>query len=183
MVNVEEISRYIGARTQDPSLTTDILRISALAKAHLHKRHIYRRLPITEPSLAFIHSSATLTRHLATAHSVIIIAATLGHDLDALARRLAATSARDALILQGYGAATIEDYLDTCEDEIRQTLAPSERLLQRYSPGYGDLPLSAQHDISHILSHLPTIIHFTASGMMLPTKSVTAVIGITNDNP
>ena len=52
-------------------------------------------------------------------------------------------------------------------------------LRPRFSPGYGDLPLSCQPDFCRVLEAEKTVgITLTESFLMMPSKSVTAVIGV-----
>jgi cobalamin-dependent methionine synthase I len=89
------------------------------------------------------------------------------------------TSGADALIVQAVGAALIERHMDAVEDEIRAELAPGESLLTRYSPGYGDFPLEAQRSILALLDTPRKIgVSLTDSLLMVPSKSVSAVIGV-----
>ena len=49
----------------------------------------------------------------------------------------------------------------------------------RFSPGYGDLPLDLQKDISRILNMPKEIgVSLTQTLLMTPSKSVTALIGL-----
>ena len=51
----------------------------------------------------------------------------------------------------------------------------------RFSPGYGDLPLSLQREISRILNMPKEIgVSLTDTMLMTPSKSVTALIGVSS---
>ena len=55
-------------------------------------------------------------------------------------------------------------------------------LTMRYSPGYGDLDISANRDILNVLdAHRKIGVTVTNTGIMIPRKSVVALIGITNE--
>ena len=72
----------------------------------------------------------------------------------------------------------------TCVDDFNEWVRGEEAvkgnlLSPRYSPGYGDVPLSVQKDICRELDCAKTVgITLTESLLMIPEKSVTAVIGI-----
>ncbi|MBQ7900373.1 MAG: vitamin B12 dependent methionine synthase, partial [Clostridia bacterium] len=54
----------------------------------------------------------------------------------------------------------------------------------RYSPGYGDFPIQAQLDIIPALNCEKKIgLTVTDSALMIPHKSVTAIIGVFADKP
>ena len=53
----------------------------------------------------------------------------------------------------------------------------------RFSPGYGDAPLSASEDLIALLDATRRIgLSMTRSYMMTPIKSITALIGISERN-
>ena len=104
---------------------------------------------------------------------------TLGAGFDAFHRRVSAVSGADALVVQAIGAAMIESWMDGVEDAIRAELEQGETLVPRYSPGYGDFPLTAQKTILALLDAPRSIgVSLTSSLMMVPSKSVSAVIGV-----
>ena len=78
------------------------------------------------------------------------------------------------------------EMLDSQGRVIDQGLAvrfPGLYLTDRFSPGYGDLPLSLQPGICAVLDAERRVgIHVTPSFLMNPSKSVTAVIGL-SDKP
>ena len=57
-------------------------------------------------------------------------------------------------------------------------LAPAH-LTERFSPGYGDLDMAVQKDLCLVLDTGRTIgVTLTESCMMVPVKSVTAIVGL-----
>ena len=134
-------------------------------------RPVSRRLRTAVADLPF--QSRDLWRCLRGATEAYLFAATLGHDVDRLIRKYAALSAADLLIVQAIAATAIEQYIDD------ETASWGEKLLPRYSPGYGDLPLSVQPDFLAALDAHKTLgITLTETFLMIPSKSVTAIIGI-----
>ena len=60
---------------------------------------------------------------------------------------------------------------------------PDSFLTDRFSPGYGDLPLSLQPEICSALDAARRLgLHVTEHFLLNPSKSVTAVIGL-SDRP
>ena len=111
-----------------------------------------------------------------------LLCATLGAGFDAWHRRVAATSATDALAAQAIGTAALEKFLDECEGEIRADLAPGETALPRVSPGYGDLPLALSRDILEALDAPRAVgVSLADSLLLVPSKSVTAITWIETD--
>ena len=74
----------------------------------------------------------------------------------------------------------IENWCDEVNEIIRREAAEEQLFLRpRYSPGYGDLALESQRDFFRILDITKhTGISLTEGCLMVPTKSVTAFIGL-----
>ena len=87
-----------------------------------------------------------------------------------------------AVMLDACGSAWVEAGCDQAEAEVAERF-PDLYLTDRFSPGYGDLPLTLQNPICTALDarrHLGICV--TESLLMNPSKSVTAVIGL-SDRP
>lgn len=166
-----EILRYMrmGGKTPEPALTQ---RIDALEREVLklaRPKYVAKLFPIGE--LPF--ESKDLRRCLGEAKRFYLFAATLGHEIDRLIRKTAALSAADLLIVQAVAATAIEQYIDDVEPTLE---GPRTR---RYSPGYGDLPLSVQREFLSLLEAEKSLgITLTETNLMIPSKSVTAIIGV-----
>ena len=79
-------------------------------------------------------------------------------------------------------AAMLEEYCDKAQNEIAESLRKEQLYLRpRFSPGYGDYSILHQDDILRMLDAAKTIgLTMTESYMLTPTKSVTAVIGVSS---
>ena len=122
-------------------------------------------------------TSGMLARTLSGVFRALVVAATVGPTVDRLIGRYSRLSPSRALMLQALGTERIEAALDA----LGATLAAEYAcpLTPRKSPGYGDLPLSLQREIFALLSPERTIgLTLADSLLMMPTKSVTAFIGI-----
>ncbi|MBQ3480810.1 MAG: vitamin B12 dependent methionine synthase, activation domain protein [Oscillospiraceae bacterium] len=114
--------------------------------------------------------------------SVVLLAATLGAEAESLIRRAAGRDMADAVILDAAGSAAIETVCDNFCDDLAASLAP-RFLTDRFSPGYGDMPLSDQHALFRVLDVSRRIgVTLSQSALMIPQKSVTALIGV-SDRP
>ena len=89
-------------------------------------------------------------------------------------------SAADALILDAVLSAAVEAVCDEQEERLRGEFAERSLFLtDRFSPGYGDFSIEYQRPIVQMLDAAKKIgLTLTDSCMMVPSKSVTAVIGI-----
>ena len=113
---------------------------------------------------------------------VILMAATLGMEAETLLRRTQAKDMAMALILDAAAGAAVENVCDNLCADLAAAFAP-RFLTDRFSPGYGDLPLGQQEDLFRLLDISRRIgVSLTESGLMLPQKSVTALIGV-SDRP
>ncbi|MBP5254377.1 MAG: Vitamin B12 dependent methionine synthase activation subunit [Lachnospiraceae bacterium] len=124
--------------------------------------------------------SRDLAKNLEGCTEAVLLACTLGLGPDRLVRMCGTRSLFRAALYQAAGAAAIEAYTDDVNEEIRASAASRRMAAKpRYSPGYGDLSLEMQKDIFELLKLPKTIgLTLTDSLLMVPTKSVTAVIGL-----
>jgi len=108
----------------------------------------------------------------------ILVAATLGASVDIQVRRATVTSKAKALVMNSIGAAAIESFMVQLNEEFAAEYKGFS-LRPRYSPGYGDVPLSIQKDVIRVLDTNRKIgVALSESLLMTPEKSVTAIVGI-----
>lgn len=124
--------------------------------------------------------SRNLSRNLGGCKSVLVMAATLGSGVDRLLARYGKLHVAKAVVMQAAAAAMIEAYCnELCLGWKKQYEEKGLYLRPRFSPGYGDFPLACQRDILGGLEAAKRIgITLTDSFLMQPSKSVTAVIGV-----
>ena len=188
---IGEICRYLGYRGALPG--EDILREIRLCKTQLAEAVTPRSVweyydiltpPDTDkvivPGAGLEAESRALARNLAGCRRVCLMAATLGPGPDRLIARESVRQMSRAVILQAAAAAMIEAYCDLINGMIREEACAEGFLCRpRFSPGYGDLPLTAQIRIGEALQMNRRIgITLTGSLLMSPSKSVTALIGL-----
>lgn len=124
--------------------------------------------------------SKRLSAHLAGCHRCAVLAATLGIGADSLISRSFALGAARGAAAQAAGAAMIEEVCDRACREL--AAASSFNTKPRFSPGYGDFALSYQRMMLALSDAERRIgITLAESSMMIPTKSVTALVGLTKE--
>lgn len=124
-------------------------------------------------------NSRNLCKNLKDCSRAVLLAATLGTQVDLLLKRYAVTEMSRAVVLQAVAAALLEEYLDECQEEILKEIEEDVTLRPRFSPGYGDFDIKNQQMVLRMLNADKTIgLSMTDSYMLTPVKSVTAVIGI-----
>ncbi len=116
------------------------------------------------------YKSAALSRFLNGCSSAFVVAVTLGHGVDRLLRQKAVVSTTEQFVTD----AVASTYAESLCDYV-QSILP-EKTGRRFSPGYGDLPLSMQEPLLQYLDN--TNISLTESGLMIPSKSVTFIAGV-----
>lgn len=110
----------------------------------------------------------------------ILLAATLGAQSEKLLLRHQARSSVDAVMMDAVLSAAIEAVCDEQENMLREEYRQRGlHLTDRFSPGYGDMPLEQTREICSVLQAEKSIgLTVSHSGMMIPRKSVTAIIGV-----
>ena len=83
-------------------------------------------------------------------------------------------------MLDALGAERIESLCETfCKELSLKSRAKGACVTPRFSPGYGDLPLTFQKEIFRVLDCPRQIgLSLNESLLMSPSKSVTAIMGI-----
>lgn len=124
--------------------------------------------------------SSNLSRNLRDCETAYLMAATLGIGPDRLIARASVSRMSRAVILQAAAAAMIEAWCDEVNQMIIGEAAEQGLYCRpRFSPGYGDFSLEYQKDFAQILRIQKEIgVSLTESLLMMPSKSVTAVIGL-----
>lgn len=121
--------------------------------------------------------SKRLAQNMHGCKRVVVFGATLGVECDRLIKIASATNVAMAIALQATAASKIEEVCDSLEDTIK--MEHNVSLRQRYSPGYFDLDITAQREFFELIDITKRIgLTLTDTCEMVPTKSVTAFIGI-----
>lgn len=190
----KEILRYLGYRGQTMDAHTNALIDTCMQQLEesAKPRFIYRTFTLLQnektQTLSLLECGLTicsknLFQHLLGCQNCVILAATLGIEADNLIRIAQSESMSRAVILDACAADMIEKLCDFAETEIAETAESDGLFLRpRFSPGYGDCPLTLQNDIGRILDTSRKIgLTITDRALMLPRKSVTAFIGLGKD--
>ncbi len=124
--------------------------------------------------------SKDLSKNLKGCDQAVMLGATLGIHVDTLIRRYSLTDIARAAVLQAAAAAFLEEYLDEWQTVIAKKFHEKGRYLRpRFSPGYGDFAIEYQGNILAMLDAPKKIgLTMTENRMLVPTKSVTALIGV-----
>lgn len=112
--------------------------------------------------------------------SVYYFCATVGAEVDRTIERLKLSDLTLAYAVDLCAGLWVDEYCDRLENAMRARLSESGlSLTSRFSCGYGDLPLVLQAEFLETLKADKFLgIKLTEGGMMMPSKTVTAVAGI-----
>lgn len=112
-------------------------------------------------------------------NQLVLLAATLGPQADALIRRQQLLDKPYAAVLQATGAMYIETVVDMLNTHIKSEANKKGLCARpRFSPGYGDVPLEVQKTFFNLLPCSRIGLTLMDSLIMAPEKSVTAFIGL-----
>ncbi|MBO4913579.1 MAG: methionine synthase [Oscillospiraceae bacterium] len=186
---LEDALRYLGVRGEPPrELRAQAEDIAAEIAEEITPKYTFRAFPLarTPEGVSLEGSGVVLPgalagKMLADCDAAVLLACTLGALFE---RKLRALEKRDmsaAVICDACGSAWVEQGCDMAEREIRARF-PGRYLTDRFSPGYGDLPFSLQPDILSALDAARRLgVVAGESLMMTPSKSVTAIIGVSGE--
>lgn len=182
---IREALRYLGVKGQpDDALRGRLEALDAELRERVMPRHVLRVFDLRREDGATLMgddvrlSGEMAGRMLAECERAALMVCTLGVGFDAWMRTAQARDMAQAVLLDALGSAWVERGCDVAEKELAARL-PGMYLTDRFSPGYGDLPLGVQPEILAATDALRRLgVQATESYLMNPQKTVTAIIGI-----
>ena len=187
-ISKAEAARYMGVKGEPDSAVAELLdRAEKQVRETLRPKYVYLETDITITDEGVLLGAMTepltgedIKRHLQGCNKAVLLAATLSQGADKLIRQAAVTDMAYSLALDCICSAAVEQVCDRAEEEI---FAKEKALYRtwRFSPGYGDLPITVQRGFLLALNAQRRIgLTVTDSCLLIPSKSVTAVIGISD---
>ncbi|MCI8553433.1 MAG: Vitamin B12 dependent methionine synthase activation subunit [Clostridiales bacterium] len=190
-INMEETLRYLGCQghTDDPELRKTIQECTEELLQEVTPRCLYQQVAVHFTGNGQLDLddisvvSQDLSKHLAGCDRAFLFAATLGARVDICLQRCAVSSMSRAVVMQACAASLIESWCDENEPPLSNSAAQEGLYLRpRFSPGYGDFSIEHQNDLLTRLDCPRRLgLTMTSSFMLVPSKSVTAVIGLTKE--
>lgn len=180
-ISEKEIFRYIGASSSDAAVRELVFDAISEIRAQLSYKVCFCELSLSVEGEVcdfgvFKAHSRLLSKNLQGCKRAVLFAATVGHSIDRKILKYSTLSPSRSLALQAIGSERVEALCDVFE---RETASRCKAVRPRFSPGYGDLPLGLQSEIFRLLEPQKHIgIYLRESMLMVPSKSVTAFIGI-----
>ena len=182
-LNMNEILKYLGFRGQEltEEIAAQIRRCTDEVLAAATPRLTYRHAPLEDGAvLGVTFAGNDIPRMLEPCEEVVLFGATLGPGVERLMMRYEVVNAADSVIMDACASTAIENICNNFESNMRRTVEAEGRYLtDRFSPGYGDLPISEQPKFFALLDMTRRIgVSLTPTTIMVPRKSVTAIMGI-----
>ena len=187
-IDRREVLRYLGYGGQEADEAVGSMVEQCLGELMEAStpRHLAREFPLVLgkdyhiDGTCFHTRSRNLWGNLRDCGQVIVFAATLGCGADQLIQKYSRLQMSRAVVMQAAATAAIEEYCDqVCRDMRTGYEKRGLYLRPRFSPGYGDFPLDCQSSLLEALEAGKRMgIKLTESLLMMPSKSVTAVMGI-----
>ncbi|MHB1394400.1 MAG: hypothetical protein ACYCYE_15260 [Clostridia bacterium] len=121
-----------------------------------------------------------IREHLREAERCAVMAVTIGLEVDRRIAFYSRTNLTKGLVFDACAAAAVESLCDMVQEEIEaKAMTMGLEITSRYSPGYGDFSIVIQKGIAKVLRTYEKIgLSVNESSIMIPRKSVTAVIGM-----
>ncbi len=125
----------------------------------------------------------SITRHLCNCEKVICMAVTVGEEIEnEVTRRFNAGNYVESVLLDAAATAAVEQAADSLERAISpQFVKDGFNFKSRFSPGYGDWALDNQKNFFDITGADEIGMSLSSALMLMPRKSVTAIIGLTKN--
>ncbi len=184
-----EVLRYLGHRGQELSPEMDKLVEGCMQRTLqvIQPRWVYRHFPLVQEKNAVrlgdsqvVMRGKDIVRHLQASKECVLMAVTIGSAIEKEIRMSEYTQLSRSLILDSCATTAVEAVCDAVEEEIRAAAArEGNAITWRYSPGYGDFGIDIQKEFLRLLEAEKKIgLCASSSSILIPRKSVTAVIGI-----
>ncbi len=185
-INEREFSARLGQPSGDlpPGMRQEC---EEMVLSVVNYRYCYRGTQIARPGdnmldLGFGEfRSRDLTRNLEGCQSAVLFAVTIGPGIDRLMQKLEITSEVRRFVVDAMGSALAEALCEQADAELSALISEETGCVcaPRFSPGYGDVPLSVQPGFADYVSAGKLMgIAVSETYIMQPSKSITAIMGI-----
>lgn len=172
-LNIDEALRYLGVKAPDAALLAQMTELAEKVKSRISPRSSW---VLTEKSRLALPGSMA-EKMLGESRQCAVLVCTLGAEFDLWIRREQLRDMAHAAMLDALGSAYIESACDEVERAICARL-PGRYLTDRFSPGYGDLPLNVQPQLLSLVRGDRIGVTLTDTLVLNPQKSVTAIVGV-----
>lgn len=199
-LNREEALRYLGYSGQaiDDGLVNRLESIAAACETELDPTFTWRVFALDEDrcrwdedprvvlaGASLVFEGESVASHLRGARFAACFAATLGAESERQLQTLAAINPLDAMLYDACCNALIEEAAQAAQEDIAHEAASAGLFARmRFSPGYGDLPLAVQPQFIKAIDASRRLgLAVNESLLLVPAKSITAIVGLFDELP
>ena len=190
-IDKDEVLRYLYHKNQPLEKNLDVL-VDTLIKETTdiaRPRFIYNIFTLEKNSGILLRNTELtlkgkdIARHLEKSEKCAVLCATLGSEIEMKINYYSKTELLKSVISDACASTLIEALCDYAEALIKTEAEKNGFFItSRYSPGYGDFEISVQKDLLNLIEAPKKIgVTVTDSFIMLPRKSVSAVIGFQSE--
>lgn len=186
-IQPKEVLRYLGYKNQEISETLNLIIEETIEETEKIIRPACTFEPVLinwengEPAINRIRlPGKNIAAHLADCTQGAVLAATVGLETERRMRTYQVMDMTRAVIMDACASAAIEEVCDIVSSRF-DTLCEAQSLFatERFSPGYGDLPLTLQPALIALTDAAKRIgLTCSRDNLLFPRKSVTAIIGV-----
>lgn len=188
MIDKSEIRRYLGIKGEADAATERLIEecanelLSSVRTAYTFKIFplVSREDGIEIKGCDILLQGKNAAARLCGCSQCAIIGATLGIEADKIIRRVQCIDMAKAVVYDACATYLIEKLCDDVQAEVAGLAAERGLLItERFSPGYRGFPLDLQRRVCDAIEIGKKIgVFLTDELLLIPTKSVTAFIGI-----
>lgn len=184
-INRNQIYKYAGYGSKRPAKeTVNIIELgieelqSVMTPKWTGQAFPLKEMEVVPTGLRLAGQSAS--ELLKTSHEVVFLATTLGAGVDRWIQRKTLEDLSLGFLWDAIASAAAESFIEEVDYELRLRYgAEGLYLTDRFSPGYGDLPIDFSKSICQLLDSERKIgMYFSPSGLLMPRKSITAFLGV-----
>lgn len=188
-IDKEEVIRYLGYKDKKPD--ENMMRLLDRCEKQVlecaRARFVYKVFDIDKESrqdTIIVKNTNielpgnSIRNHLKDCDRAVFMAVTISEGIDRLIRIAKVKDIAEAVVVDSMASAAVEQACNRAEQVIKEEF-PDMYQTFRFGLGYGDLPIQLQSDFLRVLNAQKIIgLGVNSSSMLIPTKSVTAIIGL-----
>lgn len=185
----KEILRYMGCKEESENETKLIDEFLPIVKKAASPKGSFSFYELNKDNNSVyingeILKSSSLFKNLRLCNGAIIFSLTLGTEIDRLISKYSLARPSAAFCVNAIATAMIEEYAMLFCEEMKDLLKKENLFLRpRFSPGYADFDLKNQSFFIKLTNASKLCgINLTDGFMMTPSKSVTAIMGVSEKN-
>lgn len=186
-LDINDAYRYLGGKgTPDDAECRELEAAAHAVISGVSPRAIQRSFPLRRANGLYISGTTiklegkAMEALLHSSHSCILLCVTIGNEIEAMLRKWQVKDIAFAALLDACASAAVENLCEQISKKLDdEYTARGLYLTDRFSPGYGDFPISIQREFCTVLDTARKIgVCVSDSGIMIPRKSISAIIGI-----